>query len=151
MDQSHDALDHSYVDDGIYIGTNQCCQMHFDQELIKDGVTADISLEKERLDQPFGVESYLWLPVKDHEPPSQDQLKLGAAFLNKLVGLKKKVYVHCKNGHGRAPTLAVAYFLSKGMPLEEAESLIKSKRPSMHLQDSQREALKVFAKSASPQ
>lgn len=147
MDQPHSTLDYSYIDDGIYIGTNQCCQMHFDRELVKDGVTTDISLEEEKLDQPFGVESYLWLPVKDHEPPSGDQLKIGVAFLQKLVELKKKVYVHCKNGHGRAPMLVAAYFLAKGMSPEEAESLVKSKRPSIHLQDSQHEALRAFLKN----
>lgn len=148
MDKAH-GLDYSYIDDGIYIGTNQCCQMHFDQDLIKNGVTADISLEEARVDQPFGVESYLWLPVKDHAAPSQDQLKLGVAALTKFVEIKKKVYVHCKNGHGRAPTLVAAYLVSKGMSAEDAELFVKSKRPSTHLQDSQREALKIFAKSIS--
>lgn len=139
-------LDYNYIDDGIYIGTNQCCQMHFDQELIKNGVTADISLEESRLDQPFGVEFYAWIPVRDHSAPSQDQLMLGVAALENLIALEKKVYVHCKNGHGRAPTLVAAYFIKRGKSLEEAEKLIKSKRSSMHFQDSQREALKVFAK-----
>lgn len=150
MNQAHSTLDYSYIDDGIYIGTNQCCQMHFDQELTKDGVTADVSLEETRLDQPFGVEFYTWIPVNDHQAPSQDQMKLGAATLENLVALKKKVYVHCKNGHGRAPTLVAAYLVSKGVSPENAESFVKSKRPSTHLQDNQREALKIFAKSISP-
>lgn len=149
MDQPHEILNYNYIDDGIYIGTNQCCQVHFDQMLMKDGVTVDISLEDTKIDQPFGVESYLWLPVKDHEPPTQDQLALGVALLGRLVALKKKVYVHCKNGHGRAPTLVAAFFLSRGMSFEAVEPFIKSKRPSIHLQDSQREALKVFARNAS--
>ena len=36
----------------IYLGTNQCCQTHFSKKLLKKGVKADISLEKERLDHP---------------------------------------------------------------------------------------------------
>ena len=147
MDQAHNKLDYSYIDAGIYIGTNQCCQTHFDQELTKEGVSADISLEEERLDQPFGVEFYAWIPVKDHEAPSQDQLKLGVAVLENLIGLKKKVYVHCKNGHGRAPTLVAAYFIKQGKSFEEVEKIIKAKRPSIHLQDSQRKALRIFAKN----
>lgn len=140
-------LDYNYISDGIYIGTNQCCQTHFDERLRKEGVTADISLEKERIDAPFGVDFYVWLPVEDHAPPTPDQLNFGVATIDKLVAIKKKVYVHCKNGHGRAPTLVAAYFIKQGKSFEEAEKVIKSKRPSMHLQDSQREALKVFAKS----
>ncbi|MBI3495536.1 hypothetical protein HY065_02825, partial [Candidatus Berkelbacteria bacterium] len=96
-------FEYDEITDGILIGTNQCCQVHFDKELLTKGVTADISLEAERLDAPFGVESFLWLPTKDNFPPSPDQLKLGVRMLTDLVAQKKKVYVHCKNGHGRAP------------------------------------------------
>lgn len=148
MDQHTNTLDYNYIDDGIYIGTNQCCQMHFDEELIKNGVTVDISLEESKIDQPFGVEFYEWIPVKNQNPPSPDQLEFGVASLEKIVDLKKKVYVHCKNGHGRAPTLVAAYFIkSRGMSPQEAEDFIKSKRPSMHLRDNQREALKEFKKN----
>ena len=140
-------LDYHAIVDGIYIGTNQCCQVHFD-ELLKqrEGITADISLEAIRLDQPFGVDFYLWLPTEDHTAPSPHQLRLGAAAITELVAMRKKVYVHCKNGHGRAPTLVAAYLITtKGMGSEEAEVFLKARRPSMHLWDSQREALRAFA------
>ena len=148
MSISHDgksALEYSYIDDGIYIGTNLCCQTHFDEELSNKGITEDISLEEDRIDMPYGVEAYTWIPVKDHTPPSPDQLKIGVNALEQLVSMNKKVYVHCKNGHGRAPTLVAAYFMkNKGMTSEEAIDFIKSKRPSIHLQDSQKEALKTL-------
>jgi len=28
-------LEYNYITDGIYIGTNQCCQTHFDERLKK--------------------------------------------------------------------------------------------------------------------
>ena len=143
-EHSQNKLDFDYIVDGIYIGTNQCCQTHFDENLVKDGVSADISLEEERVDAPFGVEFYVWIPVKNHMPPTPDQLKFGVSVLEKLVLMSKKVYVHCKNGHGRAPTLVAAYFMKKGKSLEEAISLIKSKRPVIHLRDAQAEALKTW-------
>ncbi len=143
MDQEH-GIDYSYIDDGIYIGTNQCCKVHFDAVLAEEGITADISLEESRIDQPFGVDFYIWLPTEDHEPPSPDQLQLGVSSLSTLVSGGRKIYVHCKNGHGRAPTLVAAYFIHKGMSADEAESLIKAKRPSIHLQESQREALRLY-------
>ncbi len=139
-------LEYNYITDGIFIGTNQCCQTHFDEKLKKEGITADISLEEERIDAPFGVDFYVWIPVKNHTPPAPDQLKFGVSTLEKFVQMGKKVYVHCKNGHGRAPTLAAAYLISKGKSPEEAEEFIKSKRPSMHLEDVQRQALKDFSK-----
>lgn len=142
----HQNLDYNYIDQGIYIGTNQCCQTHFDEELINDGVTEDISLEKEHIDAPYGVNSYLWLPVADDTPPSLDQLKIGVNAIEELISLDKKVYVHCKNGHGRAPTLVSAYFIkSRNIAPKEAISLIKSKRPTIHLQDSQVKILETYA------
>jgi len=137
-------LEYNEIVDGIYIGTNQCCQTHFDERLKKEGITADISLEEDRLDAPFGVDFYTWIPVKDHEVPKRDQLEFGVSILEKLVEMGKKVYVHCKNGHGRAPTLVASYLIRKGKNAEEAEAFIKSKRPSMHLDDIQREALQEF-------
>lgn len=136
--------EYNYITDGIYIGTNQCCQTHFDERLKKEGITADISLEEDRLDAPFGVDFYIWIPVKNHTPPSPDQLEFGVSTLEKLVTMGKKIYVHCKNGHGRAPTLVSAYLVRKGKSPEEAETFIKSKRPTIHLEEVQRSALQDF-------
>jgi hypothetical protein len=47
-------IDYNHIIDGIYIGTNQCCDAHFDEELRKEGIEADISLEEERIDAPSG-------------------------------------------------------------------------------------------------
>ncbi|OGZ41429.1 MAG: hypothetical protein A3C80_03895 [Candidatus Ryanbacteria bacterium RIFCSPHIGHO2_02_FULL_45_43] len=140
-------LEYNYIDEGIYIDTNQCCKAHMDEMLLKKGITADISLETVRLDQPFGVTFYVWIPVENHTAPTHDQLDFGVSVLEKLVQMKRKVYVHCQNGHGRAPTLVAAYFTTKGMTPDKAEAFIKSKRPSIHLENVQRKALKEFAKS----
>ena len=140
-------LEYNHITDGIYIGTNQCCQTHFDERLKKEGITADISLEEDRLDAPFGVDFYIWIPVKNHTAPKPDQLEFGVLVLKKLISMQKKVYVHCKNGHGRAPTLVAAYLIKKGKTPEEAEGLIKTKRPSIHLEDVQRQALGDFSKT----
>lgn len=147
MNDDHAQLkkfEYDHITDGIFIGTNQCCQTHFDERLKKEGLTADISLEKDRLDAPFGVDFYVWLPVEDHTAPTFDQFDFGVAVLEKLIAMKRKVYVHCKNGHGRAPTLVAAYLMKKGKSSEEAVALIKSKRPVIHLQDVQIEALKKW-------
>lgn len=144
---THPPLDYHHIADGIFIGTNVCCQAHFDERLLQEGITADVSLEEEQLDAPFGVEFFLWLPVKDLTPPTPDQLALGVSALTKLVALKKKVYVHCRLGHGRAPTLAAAYFISKGKTIEEAEAFIRAQRPVTHLEPAQQEALRAYQKS----
>lgn len=139
-------LDFNYITDGIYIGTNQCCQTHFDKKLKKEGIEADISLEENRIDAPFGVQFYIWIPIKNHSTPTKEQLDFGASILEKLVSMKKKIYIHCKNGHGRAPTLIAAYLIKMGKSIDEALDLIKAERSSIHLEDVQLDALKIWSK-----
>ena len=138
-------LDYNYIAEGIYIGTNQCCALGLSEVLKKDGITVDISLEDIRLDHPFGVAMYVWLPTPDHIPPTLDQLTFGVQALKETVRQKRKVYVHCKNGHGRASTLVAAYFISLGKTADESVEIIKNGRPAIHLQDIQKEALGQFA------
>ncbi|MBI2128874.1 dual specificity protein phosphatase family protein [Candidatus Woesearchaeota archaeon] len=137
-------FEYSEITKLIYIGTNQCCSSHFKKSLIKKGVRADISLEEMRLDQPFGVGYYLWLPTKDHKAPAFKQLLIGANFIKKLVDNEVKVYVHCEHGHARAPTLVAAYFILEGKTAIEAIKLIKRKRPIIHPNRSQIQSLINF-------
>lgn len=142
----HPNFNYNHIINGIYIGNNACCPTHFNETLQeKEGIVADISLEEDSVDQPFGVEAYLWLPTADHTAPTQEQLALGVKMIETLVAQKKKVYVHCKNGHGRAPTLVAAYLIHSGYTEADAEALIKRQRPEMHLEAAQRQALKTFA------
>lgn len=137
-------FEYNKIIDYIYLGTNQCCQVHFKKELLNKGIKADISLEKERIDTPFGVDYYLWLPVKDHTAPNLKQFKMGINFIKSLIKNKIKVYVHCQHGHGRAPTLIAAYLISKGKTVNQAIDFIKNKRPAIHLHKIQINALRRF-------
>lgn len=130
----------------IYLGTNMCCQTHFKNQLLKKGINADISLEKEKMDQPFGVKYYLWLPVKDHNAPTQKQLEVGVNLIENLVKNNIKVYIHCQRGHARSATLLAAYLIKKGMTPKEAIAFIKKRRPVIHPNSAQRNALEKFSK-----
>ncbi len=142
-------LEYSYIADGIYVGTNQCCKTHFDERLKNEGIEADISLEEESVDAPFGVDFYVWIPIRNHAAPDQEQLDFGVSVLEKFVAMKKKIYVHCQNGHGRAPTLVASYFIKQGKKPNEAVAFIKAKRPTIHLEETQMQALETFAKTLS--
>ena len=141
-------FEYDYIDDGIYVGSNVCCQTHFDERLKKVSVVGDISLEGEKVDNPYGVEFYLWLPTPDHHSPTLEQFTVGVNALESLVSFNKKVYVHCRLGHGRGPTLAVAYFAkTRGLSTEDAFLLVKEKRPIIHLDDVQLEGIKNYLNS----
>lgn len=141
-------FDYSEIDEQTFIGTNMCCQYGFDHELLARGVTADISLEAERIDEPSGVEFFLWLPTQDGQPPTPQALEQGSQAIRLLRAQGKRVYLHCKNGHGRAPTLYAAYLISTGMSVDDAIAAIRAKRPSIHPEPSQIDALRRFALTA---
>ena len=140
-------LEYNKITENIYVGTNQCCRMDFDAVLVKEGMTYDVSLEKERIDAPYGVISYVWIPVADHQAPTQEQIGFGVFVLERIVAMGKKVYAHCKNGHGRAPTLVAAYFIKQGKTVDEAIAIIKEKRQTTHLEEVQVQALHQWAGS----
>lgn len=145
--QGHKSFDYDQIDDEVFIGTNMCCQLGFNRELLSKDVRADISLEEMKVDAPMGVDYFLWLPTKDNEPPTPDKLILGVTTLDFFISKKIKVYVHCKNGHGRAPTLFIAYLIKTGMEVDEAIKHLQSKRSSIHLSRTQLEALKKYKNS----
>jgi protein-tyrosine phosphatase len=140
----HVRMDVSEVTPQLYLGTNQCCREHFKVLLIERGVLHDISLEGEEIDAPFGVETFLWLPTSDHTSPTQMDLRLGVGYLSNVIAMNGKVYVHCKNGHGRAPTLVAAWFISQGKSVDEAVELVRQKRVEIHIEPTQMEALRIF-------
>ncbi len=137
-------FEYSKITNNIFIGTNKCCQIHFNKSLIKKGIFADISLEKELNDSPQGVKLFLWIPTIDHKAPPFHLLKLGVDVLDHIVKENLKVYVHCRSGHTRAPTLVAAYFIKKGYSIKEAISIIKKKRPKINIHPDQMKALKKY-------
>lgn len=144
MSKPHKHTEYSKINDYIYIGTNACCRTHFDKKLLKKGITVDISLEEVRIDTPFGVTCYLWLPVRDHYAPTMYQFLAGVSCIDNAVKTKNKVYIHCKNGHGRAPTLVAAYLITQGMSVKEAIAFLKSKREGVNIRPAQWKALDKF-------
>lgn len=126
------------ITENIYIGNNQCCIMSLNQVLKDNHIYADISLEEVSIDTPYGVAAYLWVPVNDHELPAQEQFTLLDHFIENIIAQNKKVYVHCKNGHGRAPSVVIHYLIKKcGYSFEDALALVKEKLPVMHLSEAQ--------------
>jgi hypothetical protein len=115
--------------------------------LVARGVTADVNLREEHDDRPLGVpaDAYLWLPTTDDHAPSQEQLRAGVAFIDRVVRRGGKVYVHCASGVGRAPTMAAAYLISTGMTPRHAVATIQRVRPFIKPTPPQIEALERFA------
>lgn len=142
-------FDYSQITDNIFIGSDLCkgmsCPVHGPEfEKLKILVELNLSVEKKEI-PPDGIDIYAWIPVGDSHAPTQEQLDLGTAIINEAVRNGKRVYVHCKNGHGRSPTMVAAYFVRyMGKTVDEAVAVILHHRNEVHLVFEQREALGKF-------
>lgn len=148
MEHGHAKMSYNKIDELLYAGNNMCCQTHFEMELLSKGITADISLEAERLDNPQGVKYFFWFPWVEDAAPSLELIDTALGALDVLVENKIKTYIHCKNGHGRTTTFLTAYFIHKfKLTVDSALAIIKEKRPSAHLNEAQKQFLVDFGKS----
>ncbi len=148
MEHQHVKMSYNKIEDLLYAGNNLCCVTHFEHELLSQGITADISLEIENLDNPHGVRYFFWLPWAEDTAPSMELIKVGLNVLDTLMRHEIRTYVHCKNGHGRTTTFLASYFISrKGMTTDQALAVLREQRPSGHLNKIQEEFLREFEKS----
>lgn len=142
-------FDYSQITENIFIGSDLCkgmsCPVH-GPEFEKLGVLVELNLSVEKKEiPPDGIDVYSWIPVADGKGPTQEQLDIGTSIINEAVRDNKKVYVHCKNGHGRSPTMVAAYFVRyQGKTVDEAVAMILHHRNEVHLEFDQREALGKF-------
>ena len=56
---------------------------------------------------------HLRLPTTDHFESTVADLEKAVNFIAEHAALGKKVYVHCRAGHGRSAAVAFAWLLSK--------------------------------------
>jgi len=56
---------------------------------------------------------HLRLPTTDHFEPTVEDLEKGVKFITEHEALGKRVYVHCRAGHGRSAAVVFAWLLSK--------------------------------------
>jgi protein-tyrosine phosphatase len=71
---------------------------------------------------------YLHLPTVDNTPPSLEILIKGADFIDNQIKNNGIVYVHCRQGLGRGPTMAMAYLIKTGLTYAEAYAKVRKVR-----------------------
>lgn len=112
----------------------------------KIGITGIVNMRMRSLDdKKFGEHfTILNLPTSDFHAPSNEHLLKGVEFIHAQIEKKGKVYIHCRLGEGRGPTMVIAYLLSLGMSYEDALSSVKEVRPFIGLSRAQVEMLQAF-------
>ncbi len=98
------------------------------------GITAIINMRMHSVYEEARFEglSYLHLPTPDNTAPKLEDLIRGADFARSVIQKGGKVYIHCRQGLGRGPTMAIAYLLSMGATYEDAFATVKRVRTFIH-------------------
>jgi protein-tyrosine phosphatase len=108
------------------------------------GVTAIINMRMHSVYSEAQYEGfhYLHLPTEDNTPPSMEVLIKGADFADHEIKSGGKVYIHCRQGLGRGPTMTIAYLLKTGLTYDDAYTLVKRVRTFINPRPSQVTRLK---------
>jgi len=94
------------------------------------GVTAIVNMRmhNDYSDAEHEGIKYLHLPTVDNTPPPLEVLLKGADFIDSEIENGGSVYVHCRQGLGRGPTMAMAYLIKTGLTYVDAYAMIKRVR-----------------------
>ena len=108
------------------------------------GITAIVNLRETSIYQAVHYEGfrYLHLPTVDNTPPKLEDLIRGADFVDAEIKNNGKVYIHCRQGLGRGPSMVIAYLLKRGTTYDDAFALVKSVRTFINPRPSQIARLK---------
>lgn len=104
------------IDDCVVLGGAPLDFLNLPEKISYDyGVRAVINMCDE---YPGPLKKYkqlgirqLWLPTVDHFEPSLEHLKDAVEFIAEHKALNKRVYVHCRVGHGRSAAVVFAWML----------------------------------------
>lgn len=89
---------------------------------------------------------YLHLPTPDMTAVSLENLRKGALFIQKEIESGGRVYVHCRAGEGRGPSMAIAYLISTGLTYDDAFAQVKKVRAFIRPNVAQVKRLQEFEK-----
>ncbi len=116
--------------------------------LAQMGIQAVVDLREEGRDDEELLAQHgirlLHLPVRDHWPPSQDQLLQGTDWVLGQLEAGRKTMLHCKNGVGRSIVLGCCVLMRQGYNQSRAVRLIKERRRGVDLNRRQMSAIEQF-------
>lgn len=138
-------LHRSEVTPYLYVGGQYTLQAL--PKLKKIGITGIVNMRTVTIHKTKDFEGIklLHLPTNDYTAPSLEHLEKGVAFVTEEINRGGKVYIHCRQGEGRGPTMAIAYLMSTGLTMMDALSLVRKARPFANPLPPQRKQLEKFA------
>lgn len=112
------------------------------------GITAIVNMRTSPIPQSVDKNYFdtLHIPTPDLHAPPLEKLKEGISFIHKQISHGGKVYIHCRLGEGRGPTMTIAYLMSAGLTYEDAYKAVKTVRTFIQLTPHQVSVLKQLEK-----
>lgn len=144
-------MDLTWIDERLAVGGGIWTEDRMDK-VSQAGITHIIDMQVEfddtELAEPYGIR-VLWSPVDDDFQPKPSEIFWqGVEFAREaLEESDGKLFIHCAAGVHRAPMMALAILRSRGLTLEAAERLLKSRRPVVDLADVYVESVEEFMKA----
>lgn len=134
----------SWVDDEKTLGLG-CCPTEGDVNmLVREGITAVLSIQEHPIEGApaawclQGVSRLVWanVPIQDGGEggwdgvPTVEGLAAAVAQIRAWHQERRRVYLHCRQGIGRAPTVAMAYLiLARGFHIAPAVAQVVARHP----------------------
>lgn len=108
------------------------------------GITGIINMRMHSVYNEAAYEGfhYLHLPTPDNTPPPLETLIKGAEFAAHEIKNGGKIYIHCRQGLGRGPTMCIAYLISTGLNYNDAFAMVRKVRTFINPRRGQIQRLK---------
>jgi len=94
----------------------------------------------------YGI-NYHRIPAPDCTGFTIEQYKSGTQWIDDKVRTGSRIYMHCKSGLGRSPTMMIAYLIKKGSSLEDAYKFVCKRHPVTLISLGQVKSLQLFKKA----
>jgi len=121
-------INRSQITAHLFLGSQY--NLHGLKKLKAMGITAIVNM---RLYNTYGEAAhegikYLHLPTVDNTAPPLEVLIKGADFIDEEIKNGGIVYVHCRQGLGRGPSIAMAYLIKLSLTYKEAYDMVRKVR-----------------------
>jgi len=147
-------MDMTWVTDRIAVGGGIWTEDKM-MEVARAGITHIIDMQIEwddtRMAQPYGIK-VLWNPTDDDFRPKPPELfQRGVQFaMQALDDAESRVFIHCAAGVHRAPMMALAVLRAMGFRLQDAISMIESRRAVVDFAEVYVQSVEQFMRSYEP-